>query len=97
MWQPYLDLIRQKCSQALHILEKRCFWPLLLFTFFCRWNLPLFAQKPNRLMGLSMSVYDIAATVLHVYGLPVSDQMRGRALTEIFESSSPRRELSANH
>ena len=22
MWQPYLDVIRQKCSQALHILYR---------------------------------------------------------------------------
>jgi transposase len=22
MWQPYLDVIRQKCSQALHILDR---------------------------------------------------------------------------
>src|ERR1700694_5269392 len=22
MWQPYLDLIRQRCSQALHILDR---------------------------------------------------------------------------
>jgi len=22
MWQPYLDVIRQKCSQALHILHR---------------------------------------------------------------------------
>jgi len=34
-------------------------------------------------------MYDIAPTILHVYGLPAADQMRRRALTEIFESSSP--------
>jgi len=54
-------------------------------------------KKGVRIMGLSMSVFDIAPTILHVYGLPAADQMRGRALTEIFESSSAGSELSANH
>ncbi len=52
-------------------------------------------KKGVRVMGLPMSVYDIAPTILHVYGLPTTDQMRGRALTEIFESTSPGGELNA--
>ena len=37
-----------------------------------------------RLMGLAASVYDIAPTILHIYGLEQPLQMRGRVLTEIF-------------
>jgi len=48
-------------------------------------------------MGLPMSVYDIAPTLLHIYGLPATEKMKGHALTEIFESSSAGRELNANH
>ncbi len=40
-----------------------------------------------RLMGLGASVYDIAPTILHIYGIEQPKQMRGRVLTEIFESS----------
>jgi hypothetical protein len=32
-----------------------------------------------------MSVYDLAPTVLHIYGLPPLPSMKGRILTEIFE------------
>jgi predicted AlkP superfamily phosphohydrolase/phosphomutase len=37
-----------------------------------------------RLMGLAASVYDIAPTVLHLYGIEQPPQMRGRVLNEIF-------------
>lgn len=37
-----------------------------------------------RLMGLDASVYDIAPTILHIYGLEQPKQMRGHVLTEIF-------------
>jgi predicted AlkP superfamily phosphohydrolase/phosphomutase len=52
----------------------------------------LFVMGPGikhdlRLMGLGASVYDIAPTVLHIYGLEQPKQMRGRVLTEIFDSS----------
>jgi predicted AlkP superfamily phosphohydrolase/phosphomutase len=40
-----------------------------------------------RLMGFEASVYDIAPTILHIYGVEQPKQMRGRVLTEIFESS----------
>jgi len=37
-------------------------------------------------------VYDIAPTILHIFGLPVPDDMDGRVLTEIFkEDSEPAR------
>ena len=51
-----------------------------------------FAMGPGikhelRLMGLGASVYDIAPTILHLYGVEQPKQMRGRVLTEIFDSS----------
>jgi arylsulfatase A-like enzyme len=42
-------------------------------------------KKSGRVMGLPMSVFDIAPTILHLYGLPAPRQMKGRVLTEIFE------------
>ena len=52
----------------------------------------VFAMGPGikndfRLMGLEASVYDIAPTILHIYGIEQPRQMRGRVLTEIFDSS----------
>ncbi len=47
-------------------------------------------------MALPMSVFDTAPTILHIYGLPAGSQMTGRVLTEIFQSTSVDRELSAN-
>jgi len=51
-----------------------------------------FAMGPGikqglRLMGLEASVYDLAPTILHLYGIDPSKQMRGRVLSEIFENS----------
>jgi predicted AlkP superfamily phosphohydrolase/phosphomutase len=43
-------------------------------------------KKDVRVFGLSMSVYDIAPTILHIYGISVPKQMKGRVLTEIFET-----------
>jgi predicted AlkP superfamily phosphohydrolase/phosphomutase len=42
-------------------------------------------KKRSRIMGLPMSVFDIAPTILHMYGIVAPPQMRGRVLTEIFE------------
>jgi predicted AlkP superfamily phosphohydrolase/phosphomutase len=49
-----------------------------------------FAMGPGikqglRLMGFEASVYDLAPTVLHLYGIEPSKQMRGHVLSEIFE------------
>ena len=49
-----------------------------------------FAMGPNikhdlRLMGLEASVYDIAPTILSLYGIPEPPQMHGHALTQIFD------------
>ena len=51
-----------------------------------------FAMGPGikhdlRLMGFEASVYDIAPTILHIYGIQQPAQMRGHVLREIFESS----------
>ena len=40
-----------------------------------------------RLMGFQASVYDVATTILHIYGIDQPKQMRGHVLTEIFENS----------
>jgi predicted AlkP superfamily phosphohydrolase/phosphomutase len=49
-----------------------------------------FAMGPGikqglRLMGFEASVYDLAPTVLHLYGIEPSKQMHGHVLSEIFE------------
>jgi predicted AlkP superfamily phosphohydrolase/phosphomutase len=51
-----------------------------------------FAMGPGikhglRLMGFEASVYDIAPTILHIYGVEPPKQMRGHLLDEIFEIS----------
>lgn len=48
-----------------------------------------FAMGPGikndfRLMGFPVSVFDIAPTILHIYGIEKPKQMQGRVLTEIF-------------
>ena len=50
-----------------------------------------FAMGPGikqglRLMGFEASVYDLAPTILHLYGIEQSKQMRGHVLSEIFEN-----------
>ncbi len=34
-----------------------------------------------------MSVFDLAPTILHIYGISAAKQMRGRVLAEIFEKT----------
>jgi predicted AlkP superfamily phosphohydrolase/phosphomutase len=51
-----------------------------------------FAMGPGikhdlRLMGFEASVYDIAPTILSIYGIQQPAQMRGHVLSEIFENS----------
>jgi predicted AlkP superfamily phosphohydrolase/phosphomutase len=41
-------------------------------------------KRGARIFGLPMSVFDIAPTILHIYGISASAQMKGRVLTEIF-------------
>jgi predicted AlkP superfamily phosphohydrolase/phosphomutase len=43
-------------------------------------------KHDSRLMGFEASVYDLAPTILHIYGIEQPKHMRGRVLTEIFEA-----------
>jgi predicted AlkP superfamily phosphohydrolase/phosphomutase len=45
-------------------------------------------KKGTRVVGLPISVFDIAPTILNLYGIPAPTQMKGRVLTEIFEGST---------
>lgn len=54
-----------------------------------------FAMGPGikhdlRLMGFEASVYDVAPTILHIYGIERPKQMHGRVLSEIFDGSENR-------
>jgi predicted AlkP superfamily phosphohydrolase/phosphomutase len=44
-------------------------------------------KRDLRLMGFEASVYDVAPTILHIYGIEQPKQMRGHVLTQIFEDS----------
>jgi predicted AlkP superfamily phosphohydrolase/phosphomutase len=44
-------------------------------------------KHDQRLMGFEASVYDVAPTILHLYGIDQPKQMRGRVLTEIFDNA----------
>jgi predicted AlkP superfamily phosphohydrolase/phosphomutase len=43
-------------------------------------------KRDVRLMGFTVSVFDIAPTILSLYGIRQPTQMKGRVLTEIFEA-----------
>ena len=43
-------------------------------------------KRDVRLMGLEVSVFDIAPTILHLYGIRKPSQMKGHVLSEIFET-----------
>jgi predicted AlkP superfamily phosphohydrolase/phosphomutase len=43
-------------------------------------------KRDVHLMGFAVSVFDIAPTILKLYGIPQPSQMRGRVLSEIFET-----------
>ena len=45
-------------------------------------------KKGINVQGLSLSVFDIAPTILHIYGIPAPPQMQGRVLSEIFKEAS---------
>jgi predicted AlkP superfamily phosphohydrolase/phosphomutase len=57
----------------------------------CLWPWAPGIKKGARMMGLDMTVFDIAPTILHIYGIPAPVQMRGRVLTEIFEDTKESR------
>ena len=48
-------------------------------------------KRDVRLMGFTVSVFDIAPTILHLYGIPQATQMQGRVLSEIFEAPRSQR------
>ena len=41
-------------------------------------------------MGLTVRVFDMAPTILKLYGIPLLTQMRGHVLSEIFEAPGSR-------
>jgi len=43
-------------------------------------------KRDVRLMGFTVSVFDIAPTILNLYGVAQPTQMKGRVLSEIFEN-----------
>jgi predicted AlkP superfamily phosphohydrolase/phosphomutase len=43
-------------------------------------------KRDVRLMGFTVSVFDIAPTILNLYGIPQPTQMKGHVLSEIFEA-----------
>lgn len=47
-------------------------------------------RRGAHVFGQQMSVFDIAPTILHIYGVAIPVQMRGRVLTEIFEEADRR-------
>jgi arylsulfatase A-like enzyme len=47
-------------------------------------------KKGLRLMGFTVSTYDIAPTLLHIYGIEPPKQMRGRVITELFDATPAR-------
>jgi predicted AlkP superfamily phosphohydrolase/phosphomutase len=53
-------------------------------------------KRGTRIFGLPMSVFDIAPTILHIYGIPVNPQMKGRVLSEIFVEDQPNAVASLN-
>jgi predicted AlkP superfamily phosphohydrolase/phosphomutase len=52
-------------------------------------------KKDHRLMGFEASVYDIAPTLLSLYGIKQPAQMKGHVLTDIFTGSAPVKTASA--
>lgn len=46
-------------------------------------------KRDVRLMGFTVSVFDVAPTILNLYGIPQPAQMKGRVLSEIFEPLGP--------
>jgi arylsulfatase A-like enzyme len=51
-------------------------------------------KKNVRLMGFPSSVFDIAPTILHIYGIQAPRQMRGRVLVNIFQDAAKLRYVS---
>ena len=54
-------------------------------------------KKNVRLMGFSASVFDIAPTILHLYGILEPPQMKGHVLAQVFDDSHTTPKLSAQN
>jgi len=54
-------------------------------------------KKNVRLMGFSASVFDIAPTILHLYGILQPPQMKGHVLAQVFDDSHTTPKLSAQN
>ena len=54
-------------------------------------------KKNVRLMGFSASVFDIAPTIIHLYGIPQPPQMKGHVLAQVFDDSHTTPKLSAQN
>ncbi|MCI0350233.1 MAG: alkaline phosphatase family protein [Acidobacteriales bacterium] len=54
-------------------------------------------KKNVELTGFSARVFDIAPTLLHLYGIQQPAKMKGRVLTEIFESSGKTQTAGVHH
>ncbi len=55
-------------------------------------------KKDYRLMGFEATVYDVAPTLLHLYGINPGADMKGHVLTQIFtDSTTPVKTASAEH
>ncbi len=52
-------------------------------------------RKNSRLMGLPVSVFDLAPTILKIYGIAPSAEMKGRVLTELFDDGTDQHRASA--
>ena len=52
-------------------------------------------RKGVQLKTLEVSVYDVAPTVLHLYGIDIPKKMQGRVLTEIFAKDGEKTAQSA--
>jgi len=52
-------------------------------------------KKNVRLMGFDATVFDVAPTILSLYGIPQPQQMKGRVLKEVFEESKAPAGLTA--
>ena len=52
-------------------------------------------KKNVHLMGLGISAFDVAPTLLHLYGIEPPQQMKGRVMTEIFETAPTQTAASA--
>jgi predicted AlkP superfamily phosphohydrolase/phosphomutase len=54
-------------------------------------------KKNYEVMGFAASAYDIAPTILHIYGIAPPPQMQGHFLTEIYVNGDQPQTASLNH